>query len=110
MINPESGDRQSVVEFSKDYYSLAKQDYAIGSTVDDPKAATTKPVTAATDITFRGETIKAGTPFYPTDDEIDNIKETFWWWGYRSILKNRTPPDMFVKETRATLFRYFYRN
>ena len=107
MINPESGDRQSVVEFSEDYYSLAKQDYAIGSTVDDPKAATTKPVTAATDITFRGETIKAGTPFYPTDDEIDNIKETYGGGAIVPYEKPDSPPDMFGKGDAGKALRYF---
>ena len=107
MIDPKSGDRQSVVEFSDDYYSLAKQGFAIGSTVDDPKAATTKPVTAATDITFRGETIKAGTPFYPTDDEIDNIKETFGGGAIVPYEKPDSPPDMFGKGDAGKALRYF---
>jgi len=107
MIDPKSGARQSVVEFSDDYYRLAKQGFAIGSIVDDPKAATTKPVTAAKDITFRGETIKAGTPFYPTDDEIDNIKETFGGGAIVPYEKPDSPPDMFGKGDAGNALRYF---
>jgi len=107
MIDPKSGARQSVVEFSDDYYSLAKQGFAIGSIVDDPKAATTKPVTAAKDITFRGETIKAGTPFYPTDDEIDNIKETFGGGAIVPYEKPDSPPDLFGSGDAGNALRYF---
>ena len=107
MINTETGDRQTVVEFSEDYYRLARQDFAIGSVVDDPKAATTKPVTAATDITFRGEQIKAGAPFYPTDAEIDNIKETFGGGAIVPYEKPDSPPDMFGKGDAGKALRYF---
>jgi len=77
MIDPESGDRQSVVEFSEDYYSLAKQDYAIGSTVDDPKAATTKSVRTTESIIVNGTTIPAGTAVLLSDADIAAAQKDF---------------------------------
>lgn len=77
MIDPESGERQSVVEFSDEYYSLAKQGFAIGSTVDDPKAATTKSVRTTEDIIVNGTNIPAGTPVLLSDANIAEAQENF---------------------------------
>jgi len=77
MIDPKSGDRQSVVEFSDEYYSLAKKGFAIGSTVDDPKPAATKSVRTTKSIIVNGTTIPAGTAVLLSDADIAAVQKDF---------------------------------
>ena len=77
MINPDTNEKQAVVEFSDDYYSLAKQGFGIGSTISEAKAPTTKSVRTTENITVNGTNIPAGTAVLLSDADIAEAQQNF---------------------------------
>ena len=77
MINSETDERQTVVEFSDDYYSLAKQGFGIGSTISEAEAPTTKSVRTTESITVNGTNIPAGTAVLLSDADIAEAQQNF---------------------------------
>jgi hypothetical protein len=106
MIDPESGTRQSVVEFSDDYYSLAQRGFAIGSTVDDPKAATTKSVRTTESIIVDGTNIPAGTAVLLSDANIAEAQKNFGADAFEPYEK-QDAVDPFGKSGAGLALNYF---